>query len=132
MALTLEKAERIIAGAFRKANELGIAISVAVVDANGHLVALRRMDGCRQISPEMALRKAFTAAAFQRDTEALRQVPFFASGPVVAGKMIVALPGGLPIREGEQVIGGVGAGGGTGEQDAECARAGLDYLRAAG
>lgn len=131
MPLTLEQAERIIKGAQEKARELGIAVSVAVVDAGGHLIALSRMDGARFLSPDITRGKAFTAAAFQRETAQLAQIPFFASGPQVAGGTIVALPGGIPIREGDEVVGAVGVGGGTSEQDVECAQAGIARLKAA-
>lgn len=130
MALTLEQAERIIAGARRKAEELGIAVSIAVVDAGGYPIAISRMDGARFVTPEMARGKAFAAAAFRRESAQLSQSPFFASGPQVAGGTIIALPGGIPIYEGDQVVGAVGVGGGTGEQDVECALAGLEQLKA--
>jgi glc operon protein GlcG len=131
MALTLEKAEIMIKGAIAKAKELGIIISVVVVDAGGHPIAISRMDGARFLSADISRGKAFTAAAFQRESGSLGGVPFFASGPQVGGGMIVALPGGIPIREGDEVVGAIGCGGGTGEQDVECAKAGIEALMAA-
>ena len=131
MALTLEKSEIIIKGAIAKAKELGIIISAVVVDAGGHPIAISRMDGARFLSVDISRGKAFTAAAFQRDSGQLGGVPFFASGPQVGGGMIVALPGGVPIREGDEVVGAIGCGGGTGEQDVECAQAGISALMAA-
>lgn len=128
MALTLEQAEKMIEGARRKAEELGIAVSIAVVDAAGHLIALRRMDGARVTTPDMAQGKAFAAAIVQRPSAELMQMPFYSSGPEVAGGRIVPFPGGIPIREGDQIIGGIGVGGGTGEQDVQCAQAGLAQL----
>lgn len=128
MALTLEQAERIVQGARRKAVELGVAITVAVVDDGGHLVALSRMDGARFITVDVALGKAFTAAAFQRESAQVGQNPFLAAGPELSGGRIVPLGGGLPVRLGNQVVGGVGASGATADQDAECAKAGLAQL----
>ncbi len=58
MALALAEAERIIDGAQRKAAELGTAVTVVVVDAGGHLVALRRMDGAGDPTVEIARDKA--------------------------------------------------------------------------
>jgi uncharacterized protein GlcG (DUF336 family) len=130
MPMTLEMAETIIEGAINKADELGIKISTVVVDQYGHLVALRRMDGCRKASWEVARAKALTSANFHRPSDALAQAPFFSAGPVIAGKQIATLPGGFPVHEGERVIGGVASGGGTGEQDAECTQAGIEYLKA--
>ena len=131
MALTLEKSEIVIKAAIAKAKELGIIISAVVVDAGGHPIAVSRMDGARFLSADISRGKAFTAAAFQRDSGQLGGVPFFASGPQVGGGMIVALPGGVPIREGDQVVGAIGCGGGTGEQDVECSQAGIAALMAA-
>ncbi len=60
--------------------------------------------------------------------EGLGQNPFLATGPEIGGGRIVPLGGGIPIREGSQVVGGVGVSGGTAEQDIECAQAGLAQL----
>lgn len=128
MALTLEQAEKIVQGARRKAEEVGVNISVAVVDAGGHLVALSRMDGARLHTPDMARGKAFAAATLQRPSGELAQNAFYVAGPQVAGGLIVPLPGGVPIRQGEQVIGAVGVGGGA-EHDVPCAEAGLAALQ---
>jgi cob(I)alamin adenosyltransferase len=129
MPITLDQADKIIKGARDKANELGIKVSIAVVDSGGHLIALSRMDGARFLTIDMSRGKAFTSVAFYGETEQLAQRMgqnmFFGSGPGIAQDKIVMLPGGIPIREGEQVIGAVGVGGGTGEQDVECAKAGL-------
>ena len=66
MALTLEMAERFIAAAKAKAQEQGWAMSLAVVDTAGNLVALARMDGARWLTTNVAPSKAFTAATFRR------------------------------------------------------------------
>jgi uncharacterized protein GlcG (DUF336 family) len=131
MALTLDQAETVIKGAIAKAKELGIIVSAVVVDAGGHPIAISRMDGARFLSADISRGKAFTAAAFQRDSGQLSGSSFFASGPQVGGGMIVAMPGGVPIRDGDEVIGAVGVGGGTGEQDVECAQAGIAAMMAA-
>ncbi len=129
MALTLDQADSIIKGAREKASELGIKVSIAVVDSGGHIVAQGRMDGARIITIDMSRGKAFTAVAFQSETQALAerfgQNMFFGSGPDLSQGKIVPLPGGVPIRQGEEVVGAVGVGGGSGEQDVECAKAGL-------
>jgi uncharacterized protein GlcG (DUF336 family) len=130
MPMTLATAETLIEGAFNKAREIGIAISTVVVDEYGHLVAVRRMDGCRNASWEVARAKALTAANFHRPSDALAQAPFFSSGPVIAGKQIATLPGGHPVLDGDKVIGGVASGGGSGEQDDECTKAALEHLKA--
>lgn len=132
MPLSLDQSLKIIQGANQKATELGVRVTIAVVDAGGRLIALQRMDGAAFPTTEIAPGKAFTAASFGAESaqlaERMGQVPFFASGPQLAGGRMTLLPGGIPIREGNQVVGAVGVAGATGEQDVECARAGLAGL----
>lgn len=129
MAITFDQAHRIIQGARQKAEELGVRVGIAVVDAGGHIIAQARTDGARIITIDMSRGKAFTAIAFEAETEQLAQrlgqSAFFGSGPDITAGKIVMLPGGIPIREGGQVVGAVGVGGASQEQDVECAKAGL-------
>lgn len=133
MALTrplpLEQAERVVQGALAKARELGIDITVAVVDGGGYLVALSRMERVRFAVVDVAWGKAFTAAAFQREAQIMPPSPFFMSGFQVAGSQVVPLQAGLPLRDGDYILGAVGCAGGTGEQDRECSQAGLAVLQ---
>lgn len=132
-SLDLDDARRITHGAFEKARELGLHISVAVVDPAGHTKLLSRMDGGGWLSPEIALAKAVTAAAFRRDTvelvERLRGKEMFAGGltPLTNGKIIVA-EGGCVVRDGGDVIGAVGVSGARSDEDALCAAAGIAAL----
>ena len=66
MALTIDSAEKILAGARAKAREMQVPMSFAVVDAGGYLVALVRMDGAGLLTPSIAQSKAYTAALFRR------------------------------------------------------------------
>jgi len=63
--ITLEEAKRMAEKAIEKAKEIGIKISVAVYDVNGHLVLLEKMDDAAWITPDLAMGKAFTAVAFR-------------------------------------------------------------------
>ena len=130
MVITLEQADKIVEAASKKATELGIRVGISVVDAGGHLVAFKRMDGSGNIVADMSQWKAFTSLAFGgADTLTLKQrigsMPFFAAGPEISGGKIVMLGGGVPVRQGQELIGAVGVGGGSEEQDDECARVGI-------
>ena len=120
--LTFEGAQKLLAAAIAKARELNVPQCICIVDAGGHLLTMGRMDGAFALSIETALRKAQTAAAYGIPT-----------GDIAAGidiKLAIAtegrrinLPGGLPVIVDGHVIGGIGVGSGTGEQDKEVAKA---------
>jgi glc operon protein GlcG len=131
MALTLEEANRVIAGAVAKAIELNIKVSVAVCDTGGRLVAFQRMDDAIWASAYGSQGKAVASAAFGRASGELSER---ASQPTPAG--IAAAEGGhmimgqgaVPILRGGAVEGACGVGGGTAQQDEDCARAGVAKL----
>ncbi len=127
MALTLAQANRIVQAAIAKAQELNIKISVAVCDEGGRLVAFGRMDGAIWASVYGSQGKAVASAGFGRDSRLLQER---ADTPIVRG--IVAGEGGhmipsqgaVPILSDGAVIGACGVGGGTSQEDEDCARAG--------
>ena len=130
MALTLELAERFIAAAKAKAQRESWEMSFAVVDLAGNPVALARMDGARWLTAGVAQSKAFTAATFQRASAEVAELAqtrpqLFGSIGSLAGRPLLLAGGGLPLITRGELLGGVGASGGTEEQDVECARAGL-------
>jgi uncharacterized protein GlcG (DUF336 family) len=131
--LTLAGARKTIEGAEAKATREGWKMNIAVVDDGGHLLAFERMDGARPASVATATTKAITAATFRQATGPL---PGPVAGPTpdillnvsvqnASGGKITTLLGGVPIVVDGQVIGAIGVGGGSGEQDAETAKAGL-------
>ena len=134
--LNLAGAEAVLAGAKAKAAEMGLKDNIAVVDAGGHLIAFARMDGARPASGQTALTKATAAATFRQETGPLpaRGEPdlllslSLPAAAAASGGRLTPLKGGVPIVVDGQVIGAVGVGGGTGEQDAEVARAGIQRL----
>lgn len=132
--MTLDEAQAIARGAIEKAGELGIAISVAVLDSAGHLKQLTRMDGAGWFSPEIAAGKAFAAAALGKDTDQMverlrggKEMFAAALGPLSAGRLVLG-EGGCIVTVDGRALGAVGCSGGTSEQDATCARAGIDRL----
>ena len=131
--LNLAGAEAVLTAAKAKAEALGLKVNLAVVDDGGHLLAFARMDGARPASAATALAKATSAATFRQETG-----PLPAKGEPDAllslalqsasGGKVTPLKGGIPIVIDGQVVGGIGVGGGTGEQDAEVAKAGVQAL----
>jgi uncharacterized protein GlcG (DUF336 family) len=123
--LTLEQADSWIKKACAKATQLGVKVSVFVVDAGGNPVALARMDGANIISPDIARGKAFTAIAFKGHSkemaERMKDRPAAGLGLTqVSGSRIVLLPGGVLARKGDEIVGAVGVSGATSDEDHEC------------
>lgn len=112
------------------AERLGVRVNVAVVDAAGLLAAFVRMPGAPLHSIDIAIDKAYTAASFGLPTDAWHVALASHSDAVRQGLVLrprfVAFGGGLPIVEGDALIGGIGVSGGSEAQDAQCAHAGLD------
>lgn len=140
IALNLAGAETALAAAKAKAGEMKLKVNIAVVDDGGHLIAFARMDGARPASATTAMTKAVTAATFRQPTgpvPAGTQEPdvllnlSLQNAAAASGGKITTLLGGVPIEIDGQIIGAVGVGGGTGEQDAVVARAGIAALVAA-
>ena len=131
MALTLEEANRVVEGALAKARELGIKVSVAVCDRGGRLVAFQRMDDGIWASAYGCQGKAIASAAFGRPSGDLTERadhPTFRGIVAAEGGHMILGRGGVPIARAGVVEGGCGVGGGTGEEDEICARAGAERL----
>jgi uncharacterized protein GlcG (DUF336 family) len=129
--ITLEQAVAYISAGEAEARNQGLALAFAVVDEGGHVVALHRMDGAPWIAPEVALGKAWTAAAYRAPSaaqgEKMRELHAFSSALSAAtdGRFTPQI-GGLPITgDGGAVTGAMGASGGTGQQDEDIVRAAL-------
>lgn len=134
MPLSLEEAQTVIAGAHEHAVQLGVRVTVAVVDEGGLLLALGRMDGAPPLSSQIAEAKAVGAALWHREGDALTQVhearpAFFAQVDRMVRLPMIPGLGSLLVRRGDAVLGAVGVSGAAPDQDRDCARAGLDSLR---
>ena len=134
--LTLAGAEQAIAACRKQAEMMGVKENIAVVDDGGHLLAFARMDGARPSSVYTAITKATSAATQRAATGPLH--PDEPGGillslaiehaAAISGGKTTTLKGGVPIEFDGQVIGAIGVGGGTGEQDAKVAAAGVAKL----
>ena len=131
MPLTLKDANRAAAAAIAHAESLGILICVSVADAGGRLVAFQRMDGAIWAAVYGSQGKAAASAAFGRPSGDLTERadhPTFRGIAAADGGRLIYGQGAVPILRGGRVIGACGVGGGTGEEDEECARAGANCL----
>ena len=131
MALTLAEANQVVQGAVEKAREMNIRISVAVCDAGGRLVAFNRMDGAIWASVYGSQGKAIAAVAFGRDSGLLAEragSPIIQGIAAAEGGHMIPSQGAVPIIRNGEVVGACGTGGGTGQQDEDCARAGVAKL----
>lgn len=130
--ITLDAAVLLIDAAQQKATEIGVPMAIAVVDSVGLLKAFHRMDSLdRLVSVDLVQSKAYTSASFRAPTHALAEgaaenPAFLASLAAIPGFTLIG--GGYPIMDGESVIGGIGAGGGSPEQDMEVVEAALAAL----
>jgi glc operon protein GlcG len=132
--LTLDLAEQALRAAQGRARELGTPMTVAVVDEGGRLVLCARADGTGFFTPETARAKAVAAAAFRRSTTELADLAakgsaFWKTVPVILEGQALPTPGGTPIVRSGRIIGGIGCGGGTGEQDQQCADTGAAVVK---
>jgi glc operon protein GlcG len=114
-----------------KARELDIKISVAVCDAGGRLLAFQRMDNALWASAYGSQGKAIASAAFARPSGVLTERadhPTMRGIAAAEGGHMIMGQGAVPILRNGAVIGACGVGGGTGQQDEDCAKAGAEQL----
>ncbi|MFB7209468.1 heme-binding protein [Streptomyces sp. NPDC056255] len=130
--LTTQDAEALVTAARRAADASGVTVSVTVLDAGGHLLAFRRDDRAVLISGETSTRKAYTALQLDAPTADLVDLvkpegPFH-SLPTALDKPLLFIAGGVPVHRDGRLIGAIGVGGGTPEQDHGFAIAAVEEL----
>lgn len=131
MALTLVEANQVVQGAIDKAREINIRISVAVCDAGGRLMAFNRMDNAIWASVYGCQGKAIASVAFGRASGELAEragSPIIQGIAAAEGGHMIPSQGAVPIVRNGIVVGACGVGGGTAQQDEDCARAGVAKL----
>merc|ERR1712029_1241042 len=126
-------AERILAAAVKKSEELDVKMNIAVVDNGTNLVGFLRMDGAWLGSVDIAMRKARTAVFFQMDTDiigSLSQPGGSLYGIEHSNGGLITFPGGIPLTtEDGALAGSIGVSGSTVENDKAVAQAGLEVFR---
>ena len=117
MELNLETAKKIVQAAQAKAKEMGIPMVIAIVDQGGDLVLCERMDGAMLAGIRLAQDKAYTAAATTFPTHELGKLSqpgqiAYGLANTDGGRLII-FGGGLPLKDGQTVVGGIGVAGGA-------------------
>jgi len=130
--ITLDEAQKIVAAAVKKSEEMGLKMDVAVVDAGAKLKAFVRMDGAWLGSIDIAMKKARTSRYFDMDSGAIGGLSQ-PGGPLYniehSNGGLISFPGGIPIKNADdQVIGAVGVSGSSVEDDHAVASAGVAAL----
>ena len=128
-----ELKRRFIDAGIRKATELGVKVSIAVVDSHGDVLILERMQGAVSLSPKIATGKGAAAAVFMRPTAEfeprIQQNSAFWAGvsSMTSGNLLFGR-GGIPLKKGAETVGAIGVSGATSEQDEMIARAAAEEL----
>ncbi len=130
--MLLEEAEKVMAAARAKAQEMNVAMCIAVVNEAGFLTTFVRSDNSELCAIQFAIDKAYTALVNRLSTMELGEQcqpsgPLYGLQNNLGGRMVI-FPGGIPIWREGNLIGAVGASGGAVEEDHECAMAGAAAL----
>lgn len=123
--INLEGAKKIATGVLAECRANKWNVAVAVVDNSGGLIYFERMDNTQTASMNIAILKARNGAMYRRPTRAFADAIAKTGPATMTLPEVTASPGGLPIMADGKVIGGVGVSGVTGDQDEQCAMAGL-------
>jgi uncharacterized protein GlcG (DUF336 family) len=129
--LTLAEAELMLDAAVEEAARQGVSPVVCVSDAGGWPIALRRTDGGKPTSVEIAINKAFTAACHRRPTHTYTNAqPHEEAFGIMTqhGGRFTIFVGGWPIEVDGEVVGGVGVSGGHTKEDIACCKAAITAL----
>lgn len=125
--LTTRSLDELVGAAHERAEQIGVPMAIAIVDPHGYLARFDRASGAGWVTVELAQGKARASAAFGSSTvdlaERWAEAALFTTGLIAAhaGRMVPA-PGGEPIFHRSELIGAIGASGGTGAQDADVVR----------
>lgn len=131
MAVTLDQARAAIAATLDAGAKMGLKpLSVAVLDAGGHLIAFERQDGASPGRYAIAQGKAYGAVMLgmpgsAQMARAEQQAYFMAAVNGAFGGQVVPVPGGILIKDGDAVIGALGVTGDTSDNDSDAGMAGL-------
>ena len=117
-------ARNVVAGAVVRANELGVSVTIAIVDRQGTQIALETVGSPSDDTETAALNRAYSAGVLERSTADLNERLIGGAPDDADRSRLVAEAGGIPIGR-PYVIAGIGIAGGTPEQNHECARAAL-------
>jgi uncharacterized protein GlcG (DUF336 family) len=129
--LDLTDARRLADAAIAESQAVGVPMAFAVLDAAGHPVFITRMDGAGWLTADIARAKAYAAAGWGAETGGLQDrlqsaAPFLVTALAVqTGGKFMPQRGGVPVRLDGQIVGALGASGGTAAQDEQVVRAAI-------
>jgi len=130
-SISAEAAQRLLDAAVKKASEIGVPFNIAVTDEAGDMKAFVRMDGAIKLGLDISLNKAYTSAATGLPSDKWYEY-IKDDAPLLHGithtPRFVIFGGGMPIMDGDHLIGAVGVSGGHYTQDMEVAKAGIAAL----
>lgn len=132
MGISYDLAEKALKAAVGKAKALNIPVSIAVVDAGGHLVSFARLDSVYGVI-DFAVKKAKTAVMFGVDSEIMGSIIAGAEmhgyGMLNSNNGLLTIAGGVVIKNAQgEIIGAIGSSGGSPEEDKEIAGAGASGI----
>ena len=130
--ITLDTAKKLIERLEQEAVRRGQRAVIAVCNPEGNPVAVHVMDGAFLVSFDVAMKKAYTAVAVKMSTMELSKIAqpggtFYGVDKLDGGKIVI-FGGGIPLKSGNTIIGGLGISGGTGEEDHSLAEYGQSVL----
>jgi glc operon protein GlcG len=126
----LDDAKKAAAAAVEEVKKIGAAPNaIAVVDHGGFLIYFERMDNTQLGSVEIAVDKARSAALFRRPSKVFEDALAGGRNAILALQGADPLEGGVPIVSGGKIVGAIGVGGGTAQQDGQVAKAGADAIK---
>ena len=131
MTITLADAERIVQAGKKKAEEMGLQLTIAVVDPRGDLVTLSRMDGAPWRSLALSQGKAHASVEYgipSRELAERANMPVIRALMQITGGVFVPQQGAIPIKQGDKVIGAVGVSGASSQEDEVVALAAVEAL----
>ena len=115
----------IVQRAVKKAKEFNISVVTTVLDSSAQVILSYRMEDALLVSNDMAFKKAYTAVGMKMQSKELgkltQQGQWLHNLEMMLDNKIVSLPGGIPIFDGQRLLGSIGVSGGNGEQDQEIA-----------
>ena len=131
--ITLDGAKKLIGKIEQEALRRGKKAVIAVCGPEGNPIAVHVMDGAFLVSFDAAMKKAYTAAAVRMSTMEFGKMAqpggtFYGADKLDNGKIVI-FGGGVPLKSGDTVIGGLGISGGTGEEDHSLAEYGQSVLQ---
>ena len=127
--LTLAEAQQVLEGAQSKMDEIGVKLTVSIVDGRGDLIALARVDGASWRTPYISQGKAVASATWglsSADMAARWNEPIMPGFMALQGGRFIPSQGALPIYKDGELVGAAGGSGGTPQEDEDCVRAGIE------